>query len=183
MNGRVIVAGLLGGLALFLWGTLSHMALGLGELGVSKFPNEAAVLASLGEQVKEGGLYVFPMEEDPAKWEEVFARYPSGVASIQPPGSPLAFGRRLGVELATNVLGTLLAVLLLGGLAARTLETVGQRAMTGATLGAFASISIDASYWNWYNFPSAYLVGQFLDQTIGWAIAMVIAGWWLARRS
>jgi hypothetical protein len=182
MNGRVLVAGLLGGLAVFLWGATSHMVLGLAELGISKLPNEAPVLQAMKEHVRAGGLYLFPMEEDPAKWEAVFANFPTGIASIQPPGRPLAFGRRLGVELATNVVGALLAVLLLG-VAGRSLETLGQRAMAGAALGAFAAISIDASHWNWYDFPTAYLVGQFLDQAIAWAFGMVVAGWWLGRRS
>ena len=181
MNGRVVVAALLGGLTIWIWSALSHMVIGLGEMGVSKLPNEPATLAALDDTVKEGGLYIFPMEEDPAKWEAALANNPSGMMSIRPAGSPVAFGRRLGVEYTTNAIAAFLAIMLLGS-ATNALQTVGQRAVAGATLGAFATMSVDASYWNWYDFPTPYLVGAFLDQTIGWALAMLVAGWWLARR-
>jgi len=180
MNGRVVVAALLGGLTVFVWGALSHMALGLGEMGVSTLPNEPAVLGALQANAPQGGLFVFPMEEDPAKWEAAFANYPSGVASFAPAGTPLAFGRRLGLEFVTNVVGTLFAVLLLGGAGA--LATVAQRVLAGAALGAFASLSINASYTIWYNFPTAYLVGQTIDQVVAWVLGLLVAGWWLARR-
>jgi hypothetical protein len=181
MNGRVVVAALLGGLTVFFWGFLSHMVFEVGEMGVSKLPNEAAVLAALQQNVPAGGLYLFPMEEDPEKWEAAYANNPSGIASLAPAGTPLAFGRRMGLELVTNVVGTLFAVLLLGGAGA--LATVAQRVYAGAALGAFASVSINASYSIWYNFPTAYLVGQTFDQIVSWVLGLLVAGWWLARKS
>jgi hypothetical protein len=179
MNGRTMVAALLGGLVVFVWGALSHMVVGLGEMGVQKLPDEAPVLGALKEHAPAGGLFLFPYEEDESKWEAAYANYPSGVASFAPAGTPLAFGRRLGLEFATNVVGTLLAVLLLGGAGA--LATVTQRILAGAALGAFASISINASYTIWYNFPTAYLVGQTIDQVVSWVLGLLVAGWWLAR--
>jgi hypothetical protein len=179
MNGRIGVAALLGGLVVFVWGALSHMVTELGEMGVQKLPNEAPVLAALKEHAPAGGLYLFPFEEDESKWEAAYADNPSGIASYAPAGTPLAFGRRLGLEFVTNVVGTLFAVLLLGGAGA--LATVAQRVLAGAALGAFASISINASYTIWYNFPTAYLVGQTLDQVVAWVLGLLVAGWWLAR--
>ena len=183
MNTRVLVAALLGGLAVFFWGMLSHEALGLGEMGISTLPNEAAVLETFKANVEENGLYLFPDVRDRKDWEAAYANSPTGVLAISPPGTPLAFGRRLGVEFATDVVGAILAILLLGGVAAPSLGSASSRVLTGAALGGFASISIDASYANWYGFPTTYLVGQFLDQTLGWAIGIFVAGWWLGRKS
>ena len=56
------------------------------------------------------------------------------------------------------------------------------RVAFGAALGAFASLAIDFSYWNWYGFPSAYLAAQMVDQVVAWALAALVAGWWLGRR-
>ena len=42
---RVIIAGLLGGLVIFIWGAVSHMALPLGEMGMAQPANEDAVIA------------------------------------------------------------------------------------------------------------------------------------------
>jgi len=33
MNMRILLSGLAGGIVMFIWGSLSHMALGLGEIG------------------------------------------------------------------------------------------------------------------------------------------------------
>ena len=61
MAKRVVLAGLLGGVAMFLWMSLAHVVLPLGEAGVQEIQNEPAVLsamqASLGEK---SGLYLFP---------------------------------------------------------------------------------------------------------------------------
>ncbi len=59
---KAILGGLLGGLTLFVWGSISHMALPLGEAGVRAIPPaaEGAVLAALKGALSERALYVFP---------------------------------------------------------------------------------------------------------------------------
>ena len=59
MSKRILLAGILAGVALFFWEFAAHMALPLGEAGMSVLPNEAAVLAAFKE-VKQDGLYFFP---------------------------------------------------------------------------------------------------------------------------
>ena len=179
MRSRTLVAGVLGGLVVFLWGMVSHMALPLGEVGISRLPDEAAVLAPLAAGVRAPGLYYFPWETDPAKWAEAVRTQPSGLLVFHPPGEPPAMVRYLGVELLTDVLGGLLMAFLLGASAATSALS---RVAFGAALGAFASLAIDFSYWNWYGFPSAYLAAQMVDQVVAWALAALVAGWWLGRR-
>lgn len=60
MTKRILLAGILGGIALFVWGSVSHLALGLGEIGIKEIPNEAAVLAALRAGISEPGFYFFP---------------------------------------------------------------------------------------------------------------------------
>ena len=61
MNKRVLLAGLLGGIAMFAWTSLTDMALPLGDAGIKEIPNDQGVLiamnASLGET---SGFYFFP---------------------------------------------------------------------------------------------------------------------------
>ncbi len=40
---RIVVAGILGGLVVFVWGWLSHAVLPLGTVGIKNLPNEDAV--------------------------------------------------------------------------------------------------------------------------------------------
>ena len=37
---RIFLAGLLGGIAMFIWTSIAHMALPLGDTGVREIPNE-----------------------------------------------------------------------------------------------------------------------------------------------
>ena len=179
MRSRALVAGLLAGVVAFLWMFVAHVALPLGEAGVSRLPEEAALLAPLAERLREPGLYVFPGETDSAKWEEAYRTRPSGLLVFHPAGEPLAMGRRLAIELVTDLLAGLLLALLLG---ATTATGPGPRLAFGAALGAFGSLAIDFSYWNWFGFPSAYLAAGLVDQVVAWALAALVAGWWLGRR-
>jgi hypothetical protein len=64
MEKRILLAGMLGGLALFLWETVAHVVSPLGEAGIRALSNEQAVLAALKENVKEPGFYFFPAPEN-----------------------------------------------------------------------------------------------------------------------
>jgi hypothetical protein len=43
--------------------------------------------------------------------------------------------------------------------------------MAVALLALFASLSISASYWNWYDFPAAFVGGELVTELIGWTLA------------
>jgi hypothetical protein len=61
MTKRVLLAGLLGGIAMFVWTSLAHMVLPLGAAGFKEIPNEPAVLASMRASLgDQSGLYFFP---------------------------------------------------------------------------------------------------------------------------
>jgi hypothetical protein len=44
---KILLAGFLGAVAMFIWTSIAHMALPLGEAGISEIPNEQAVLAAM----------------------------------------------------------------------------------------------------------------------------------------
>ena len=50
---RIFLAGLLGGIAMFIWTSIAHMALPLGEAGIREIPNEAAVLSAMQSNIAE----------------------------------------------------------------------------------------------------------------------------------
>jgi len=176
MDARKVVVGLLAGLVVFVWGMVSHMALPLGEAGFSTLPAEDAVLSALSQHVPEGGLYLFPREEDPRKWEESYRTKPHGFLVLSPAGEPLAIGRRLVVELLTNLVGgLLLAFLFAGGLPAALNWRSGL--VAGVAVAGFAVVAIDLSYANWYGFPTKYAVAQLVDHAVGWGLAGALIGW------
>jgi hypothetical protein len=44
---RILLAGVFGGIAMFIWTSIAHMALPLGEAGVKEIPNESTVLNAM----------------------------------------------------------------------------------------------------------------------------------------
>jgi hypothetical protein len=57
---RILLAGIVGGLALFLWGTLAHVVLPLGNVGIKEIPQEPAVLGTMKTAMSEPGFYFVP---------------------------------------------------------------------------------------------------------------------------
>jgi hypothetical protein len=72
----------------------------------------------------------------------------------------------LGIELATDVAAAGVVALVFAGMAGG----AGRRMTIAALLGLFAWLSISVSYWNWYGYPWAYILGEGLDQVVGWAL-------------
>jgi len=172
---KIILAGLLGGVVMFIWGAISHMVLPIGMMGIKSLPNEDTVLAALKPSVPESGLYFFPgmpasgkmTEAEQKAWEAKLAAGPTGLLVYTSHGSKPLEARQLLLELATNIV----AALILAFVFSQTAGTVICRASMGAAFGLFAWFSISASHWIWYNFPAAYAFGEALDQTIGWLLA------------
>lgn len=58
---KILFTGVLGGIVMFIWTSIAHMALPLGEAGIREIPNESAVLSAMQSNIGERtGLYLFP---------------------------------------------------------------------------------------------------------------------------
>lgn len=180
MNRRVILAGVLAGLTVFVWSAISHMVLPLGEIGVEPVPNASAVLPVLAENVKQNGLYLFPFEQDAAKWEEAYRTNPHGILVLTPAGAAPVFGKLLATEALSNIAGGILAAFLFVAAGLGAAGFVPKLAF-GAALGGFASLAIDVSQWNWYGFPANYMAAQLVDAVIAWSLAALVMGLVLRR--
>ena len=97
--GRRVLAAIAGGVVVFVWSAISHMALGLGTAGISTLPNEDRMAQAIRGAITEPGLYFFPgfvasNKITPAQekaWTEKYQRGPSGILIVQPGGrNPMA---------------------------------------------------------------------------------------------
>ncbi len=189
---RIIIAAVLGSIAMFIWTSLAHMALPLGEAGVKELPNESAVLEAMGKNIgSQSGLYVFPgfglgpnaTPEQKSKameqMKENLANHPSGILMYHPAGArPLAIGRYLSVEFLTEFIEVLLALLLLRQ---TRLTTYGSRVGFIFMAGLLAAIATNVSYWNWYGFPGIYTASYIVTQLVGFLSAGLVAAWILKK--
>lgn len=186
---RIFLAALLGGVAMFIWSAIAHMALPLGEAGMRDVPSPAVLeglQSNLGDQT---GLYLLPgfglgpgatgaqKHEAMKHLDQRVAKYPSGLLMYFPAGErPMMMGRWLGVEFGTEFLESLLVVLLLG---CTRLGTFGGRLGFVVVAGVLAAIATNISYWNWYGFPAVYTAAYIFTQVVGFffagvAIALVL---------
>jgi hypothetical protein len=127
--------------------------------------------------ITEDGLYFFPGmghgEQSPEAmkaWEEKLRAGPIGILVIHPQGAAAFSPRQLIVELITDIFAAFLLALVL----TRGAVTVLRGGWWGALLGLFAWLSISASYWNWYGFPSAFVAAEGIDQIVGWFLAGLV---------
>ena len=184
---RVLVAALMGGIVMFIWGAVAHMALGLGDVGMRQPVAEDTVLATLhpglGEQA---GVFVLP-SVDPAKMHDktVMDAYstkakasPYALVVYMPQGDDLSdMSGTLPRQWASDTLSAL-ALAFVMGLAAFSFMT---RLSIALAAAVFAWLSTLVPYWNWYRFPTNFTLAALIEQVIGWLLAGAVMAWWLGR--
>lgn len=179
MNARTLLGALAAAVVMFIWGTLSHMFLGLGEVGVREIPNEAAVLAAMNGNMQAPGFYYFPgmgkphnqvTDADQKAWEEKYRAGGHGVLIYTPAGKAFSIPAAMGTQFLTCLLAALIAAFLLSNAVGSLGSFLGRTLFVGA-LGLFSSFDILFPYWNWYDFPTNYILASAADRVIGWTLA------------
>ena len=181
MAKRVVTAGVLGGIVMFLWSSVAHTVLPLGAEGVREIPNEAPVLESMRSSIGDtSGLYIFPgmgLGSDATsqqtraamqQYDQKLAANPSGLLIYHPAGAKSFTPRQLATEFLTELLEALLIAFLL---AQTRLGTYLGRLGFVALLGVAAAITTNLPYWNWYGFPTSYTVSYMATEFVAYLAA------------
>jgi hypothetical protein len=183
---RILIAGLLGGLAMFVWTSIAHMILPLGTIGIQEMQNESAVLDAMQTTIgASSGMYLFPgmglgpnpsnkeMRAAMPAYQQKLATTPSGILIYHPPGQGMTMTpARLGVEFANEVLAALFAVVLLS---CTRLSGYAGRVAFVTLVGVIAAMPTNISYWNWYGFPGRYTAASMCIQIVGFLVAGLVA--------
>ena len=189
---KILFAGVLGGIVMFVWTSIAHMALPLGEAGVREIPNESAVLSAMqGNMGEQDGLYIFPgpgvgknatreeKSEAMKHMGEKMAVNPSGILIYHAPGRPFTLGKWLGIEFGKELLEAILVVFLLAQM--RIVSFAGRVGFV-LVVGILAAISTNISYWNWYGFPCVYTASYMFTQLVGFLLVGIVAALFLPKR-
>jgi hypothetical protein len=194
MSTRVLLAAILGGIAMFVWTAIAHMFITpLGEAGVREIPNEQSVVDAMKSAIgDQAGFYIFPglgVGENPTREQRSeamkrmagdFPNQASGLLIYHPPGRPFNFGKYLGTEFVTELVEAILIVFLL----TRTrLQGFGARVGFVFVAGILAAITTNIPYWNWYGFPSNYTAAYMLIQIIGFTCTGIVAALVLPKQN
>lgn len=180
MAKRIVLAGVLAGIALFAWQSVSHMVVGLGEVGIREIPNEPFVLSAM-RSIPEPGFYFFPgmgmppnatKEQQQAamkQWEQKYMAGPAGILIYHPHGPRPMSPKQLLAQLGGSILAGLIAGIVLSR-AVRSLSSYPARLGFVVLLGLLPSVLVHFPYWNWYGFPTSYTLAVLTDLLIGFAV-------------
>ncbi len=182
MTKRIFLAGLLGGMAMYAWSSIAHLATPLSTIGFSQMTNEQPVLDALRTALgSANGLYAYPGMDTSGKlsmsaameqYEKKLATNPSGILIYHPPGMKPMETSQLVTEFVTELVEALAAGFLLS---LTRLTGFGARVGFVALVGALASIPTNISYWNWYGFPTAYTMTYMGVEIAGYFFVGVVA--------
>ena len=181
---RILLGGLLGGIAMFLWEGLAHEVLPLGMAGIKGLSIDAPVSAAIKQSLQDPGFYIFPwVDHTPAmssaqKKEAVQKTMdqakigPAGLMVVHPEGRDYSFGKLLGTQAVFDILTMLLAAFLVAWCAA--LKGYGARVLFVAVLSLLPALTVHLPQWNWYEFPAAYTMAQILVNVVGFLLGALI---------
>ncbi len=169
---KIILGGILGGLALFMWGGLSHMALGLGSVGMQSI--QRPVYDSMKTSIPQAGFYFIPESDMKGNIKDEYKGGPTGILIYKLTGAGASMTGQLVNETILNIIQALIAAYLLS-LTAK-LTRYPQRVGFVFALGILSAIATNVEYWIWYGFPSNYTMAAMVDKLIGFmVVGLVVA--------
>ena len=181
---KVTLGGILAGVLMFAWGSLAHTVLPIGSMGVSTTANEDAILTTLRTNVQSSGFYIIPghqlMEAEKVpgadrqkamdEWQTKYGGGPAALMIYRATGASIMEVRQLVNELLSDVIAGLIMAFALWMAVPRVRSFWGRVGFI-ALIGLLPWLIVDFSNVNWYGFPVAYAIGQFLDEVPGAILA------------
>jgi hypothetical protein len=180
---NVLVAGILGGVVVFIWSFISWAIIPWHAAVMNSIPSGEQVAEILKNDGLEAGFYHhpgFPEEhnEDTEKaWSERYMQGPNiNFLIFSPVGAdpmdPMQFIR----SLILNILSAILAsYMLLQALSS--LNGLLQRAFYVMALGGFVALVYPLAEWNWWNFPADFTLVAVCDTIITWFLGGLAIAW------
>jgi hypothetical protein len=178
---KIILGGIAGGVAMWLWSAVSWMALPWHASALLAFQEEATVERAVVAGAPQSGMYLLPYPHDPSAGADADAQEraaqrmfagPTILAAVRL-GPSRSFGMLLGMQLLIYAAGAAVGTALL--LAAR-LQSYGARVLFFAGIGLAVAIVGHLPAWNWWSFSPHYTLVEVADSVIGWTLAGLAVG-------
>lgn len=170
---RNLILSLAGGLVLFVWGFVSHVLLPWYGPAYHAFTDEAAVVTALERYTPTKGLYYVPFTETERGSGQLEA-----FVNVVPEGAGAGGGAQLAGGLIVAILSAFLVVNLVGR--ARPEDFRGTVMMFSAIGLAIGFVS-HAYYWNWFQFPTSYVIVTIVDTLVGWTLVGLVVSPFMRR--
>ena len=185
---RILIAGILGGLVMFIGGAFSHVFLDLETRSFKRLPDEAAAVEFYKAQGLVAGMYNFPSlpgsfanlsSEEQAKVKtavnSAYKTGPAGYLIVAPTGEDLMGPRQLIGEFVSNVIAALLAAFIAAHFS--TAASFSRRWLLIVLLAPISWFSLTLSFAIWFRFPYPMIQDGLFGALIEWTlVGAVIAG-------
>ena len=172
MTGRILLTALAAAIAMFVWSSLAHTVLHIGDIGVKTMAEgePAAIDALRTATGDKSGLYVAPAAamtgQAPADAPSVFLVYHSPSVYVM---SPMQL-------IGEFVLELIQAIVLVFILAQMMNQSMGSRIGWAVAAGVMVGIATNGSYHLWYGFPPDYTFAMIGIQVVGYLLIGIVAG-------
>ncbi|GAB4379661.1 MAG: hypothetical protein Kow0042_29270 [Calditrichia bacterium] len=184
---RILIAGLLGGIAVFIWGFISWVVLPWHNMTIKSLPNEEAVVQMLQDANLQTGVYYFPgmkeeklsaeeAEQAMKEWAEKHRRGPLGTFFYHSGGTAPMSASTMVTGFLISLLAAVLAAYLLSSASAH-LVSYGRRVLFVTFIGLFAALVSHVTMWNWFYMPVGYSLVNTIDLIVSWLIAGLVIAW------
>jgi len=180
---RKLVAAVLGGIVVWMWGAVFHM---LTPLGVADMKNEVAgenaVMSAMKSEFTQGdGIYLLPSMDLGDHGDEVRIKAWAEKAKTGPyafviyrgdglPGDPAAMGPQILHQLLTSTIAAFLLAVVLGAVPG----SYSKRVSVATLFGVFAWLVVAVPQFTWYYFPRNFAMVGVLEHGVGWLLAGLI---------
>ncbi len=183
MNARFILAGILAGVAMFMYGAMSHMLLPWHEATTQTFRDEDLVAEVLMKEAPTSGIYIAPMagmldegltsEQKDQRMNEAWDKGKKG------PNIFMSFHREGKDGMAAPMILDFLTLVLMSFLMLWLLAAAPNLTFTGKLLfviiaGTVGMAVVQLEQWIWWSFSTSYVLVNIVDGAIRWAVGGLV---------
>ena len=158
---------------LLAWGSVSWMVLPWHQMVVNEFTDESEVAEVIRANAPKAGIYWLPFAHKDHKEGETAA-----FVNALPQG----YGPGMIKQLVTQFIGDLVSALIVVCLLSQTAGLgywgrVGFVTLVGVAIGFTGHFA----YWNWFGFPTPYLMVTVADSVVAWFLVGLAMAKWVAK--
>jgi len=174
---KILIAGLLGGLVLLIWSSVSWIVLPLHTMTINDIPGGDAAIEGLKENITEPGVYRYPGLGDNAdEWTAKLKEGPRILMLYLTGGAAPFTVRQFVVSLILTILAASLVAYVLS-LACDTMARFSQRVRFVALFGVFLILFVDLIQYNWWEYPFGFILANAIDNLVAWVLAGLVISW------
>jgi hypothetical protein len=179
---KILIGGLVGGILLFAWQTVSWTFSGLHDKGQAYTAKQDTILSSLAAMGLEEGTYYMPRMENEGSMEEM-EKYMNNAQGK--PWAKLSYYKAMNVNMGMNMARGVLANIIIVSLLCWVFAKMGAQ---GFSTFLIASLIVgiicftNGPYTGHIWYPLHDISAHFIDALAGWGLVGVWLGWWMSRR-